>query len=1037
MLLSLLSFSSWAQNTYPLRGKVLSESNQPIEGAIVTVQNTNNAATEKDGSFSFELTDNKGMISVWAPGYFTVQQQLNERSEVVILMVRDDKYKYNETIVLPFKSESSTLNEYTSASTIVKKDFVLGRGKIDDVLNGQVAGLQMKKGSGMPGEGSYYNLRGIRSLLADNAPLLVIDGVPLLPDKNESRLLGGYTRNIFQGYNVQDIQNITVLKGSAASIYGSMGSNGVILIETDGSASNDLDTRVSYYGQFGVNWNNKRMPLLAGTEYTSYLSDAAMTYYSDMNQMFGGFPFLKDPNDPRYYYLYNNATDWQELIYRNSFSADNLIRVEGGDEIAKYDFSFGYLNDAGIIENTSMERYHARLNTDVLVSSKVDISFSVGLAYMNSHLQDQGLNRSTNPILAAYAQSPVLSPYDKDREDNVLRTYSPYFFGTNQRMEFAVSNPLAIVNTLDARNRQYDLNMRASISYRPIRGLVLSGTFGMYYNYNNEHLFIPGKTEQSIIPIVDAYGTANNMVRDGVVEAVNMFYNVNGRYSKTFDRVHRFDAYAGAQVLTTKNEYDAGEGRNTANDFYQTLGNTDLLGRRFFGYLNKWNWMNMYAHVDYTYNDMVQAGINMGVDGASSTGADVARFYAYPSASLTWLGKGWKPLQNLTLVNKLNVRAEYGLSGNTRFSTNMGKFYYESLPYDQISTIVRANVPNEELKPEKNKSLNLGLDVSVLENRLSFSFDWYNNQIEDMICAQPLASIYGSAPYYSNIGSMENKGFELAAQASLIRMRDFEWIVGGNISKYTNEVTSLGGVDRIIHYAGGDVQMITQVGQDPYQYYGYATKGVFSTQAEATQANLGTPTGGMYQAGDMHFVDQNNDNKINELDRVALGSATPDFFGGFYTRFQYKNFALTAEFSYSDGNMAYNATRRELESMNTLGNQSEAVLNRWALEGQITDMPRPSHNDPNGNAAFSERWLEDASYLRMRNVTLSYDFNKTWLGFFRSGTIYATGENLLTFSKYLGLDPEFSYSYGEMTQGLDYAKVMQPKTVKLGLNLKF
>lgn len=1035
----LFTANLWGQETYKLMGKVLSEKEQPIEGAIVTI-NTKNVTTDKDGVFTFDLAKKANSLSVWAPGYFSIEQQINDRTDIVIIMIPENKYKYNESIILPFRGKDISLSDYTSALNIAKKDFVLGSTKIDHALAGQVSGLQVKRGSGMPGEGSYYNLRGIRSLIGDNAPLIVVDGAPYMPDKSESHLINGFSRDIFQAYNIQDIQNITILKGAEAALYGSMGSNGVILIETDGAASNDLETKVSYYGVFGVNWNNKRLPMLKGTDYTSYLYDAALTYYNNSGSLYSEFPFLQDPNNPKNYYLYNNHTDWQDLIYKNSFSTDNLFRVEGGDAIAKYDLSIGYAQEDGILKNTNMERYHARLNADVLVSSKLNIFFSAGLAYMNSDLQEQGISRATNPLLAAYAQSPVLSPYNKDVDGNVLRTYSSFYFGNekiNNKMAFAVSNPLAIVNTLDARTRQYDLNIRAGINYNPIRELTLTGTFGMFYNYDNEHMFIPGFTDKTIIPISDNYGTANNMVRDGVAETFNMFYNVNGRYVKTFEDIHKLNVFAGTQVVTTKNEYDAGEGRNTANDFYQTLGNTDAVGRHFFGYLNKWNWMNMYAHADYTFNGMVQAGVNMAVDGASSTGADVNRFYAYPSASVVWLGKGWKPFQNSIWLNKLNVRTEYSITGNSRFATNMGKFYYNSIPYDQISTIARAGIPNTELKPEKNHSFNVGLDLSVFQNRFSVTVDYFNNQISDMICAKPLSSVYGSVPYYANIGEMSNKGFELAVQASLIRLHDFEWIVGGNISHYTSKVTSLGGTELIITNGLDGARLITKVGEKPYQYYGYEVAGVFSTQADADKANLISPQGNSYQAGDMHFVDQNNDGIINDEDRIALGSATPKFFGGFYTQFRYKSIALSAEFSYSKGNKAYNAVRRELESMKTLGNQSEAVLNRWNMEGQVTDIPRASHNDVNGNSIFSERWIEDASYLRMKNITLSYSFDKKFLNFFRSGTIYVTGENLLTFTKYLGLDPEFSYSYGENVQGFDYAKIMQPKSVKLGVNLKF
>ena len=1028
--------NTWGQGGQKLTGKILSATNQPVEGAIVTVLDTMNVTTNKEGAFQFEVKDlsKAGEISVWAPGYFSVKQLIRERSNIVITLIPENQYKYNETMILPFRREGEMqLEDYTAATNIAKKDFMPGTTKIDRALTGQVAGLQVKRSSGMPGEGSYYNLRGIRTLTGDNAPLIVINGVPHMPDKTPSALIDGFTRDIFQFYHLKDIQNITILKGAEAAMYGSMGSNGVILIETDGTASNDLETRVSYYGSYGINWNDKRMPVMGLDDYKQYLADMGMTISKDPQNFYNNFPFMQNPNDPRYNYLYNNNTDWQDLIYKNTASTDHLFRVEGGDNIAKYDLSLGYYRENGLMDNTSMERFHTLLNANVLVNKQLNIFATVGLAYMNGHYQMQGMDITTNPILAAYARSPFLSPYEKDREGNTLKTYASHFYGRSKSRDYSVSNPLAIVNTLDSRNRQYDLNMKAGIAYNPFRELTLTGTVGLYYNYDNEHLFIPGASEATIVPLSDKYGLRNNAVSDGVAVTTNFFANLNASYKKTFNYVHQLNAIAGWQLMTTKNEYDAGEGRNTGNDFYQTLGST-IDGRRFLGYINSWNWTNFYGHADYTYNNMVQASVNIA---ASSTGTDVARFYTYPSVGVTLLGKGWKPLLDATWLNKLNVRAEYGLTGNSRFSSQMGGYYYSTVPYMQLSTIVRSNIPNVSLKPEKNASLNLGLDLSVLNNRLNVSFDYYNNQISDMISAMPLSSVYGSVPYYANVGKLENTGIELSVQASLVRTRNFEWIVGGNITRSRDKIKSLGGEEQIVLSYDNGVQMVNRVGESPYQFYGYQADGVYSTQAEADAANLSNRTGRRYNAGDVRFVDQNGDNRIDDKDRILLGSAAPSYFGGFYTQLKYKGFALSAEFSYSKDNIAYNAVRQQLEAVSTTNNQSIAAVNRWTVEGQKTDMPKATWKDPVGNSYFSSRWMEDASYLRMKNVTLSYTFSKTLWNFFRSGTIYVTGENLLTFTDYLGMDPEFSYSYAENMQGFDNAKLMQPKTVKMGVNLKF
>lgn len=1026
----------YGQGTYKVTGKILSSLNKPVEGAVVTVDQMVNVTTEADGTFAVEVKNPETAVSVWAPGYLSVKQMLNGRKEVVIMLIPEDRYKYTEEVVLPFRGDNTTQISTTAATNISKKDFTPASQKIDRALTGQVAGLQVTRMGGMPEEGSYYNLRGIRSLTGDNAPLLVINGVPYMPDKNSSPLIKGYTRDIFSAYNINDIQNITVLKGAEAAMYGSMGSNGVILIQTDGASQDAMETQVSYYGEFGMNWNNKRMPVLSGEEYNKYLMDAGMTRYKNLDDLYSNFPFLSpDGSANKDAYLYNNQTDWQDLIYEKGFTTSNLFRVEGGDNIAKYDLALGYSQNNGLYKNTSLDRYHTQLNANVLVSPKVNIFATLGFAYMDGSLQEQGMNLETNPVLAAYAQSPVLSPYNKDRQGNVLSTYSSYNFGNSTAVQ--VSNPLAIVNTLDATTRQYDLTLRGGINYTPIRELTLTGTVGMYYNYNNEHLFIPGVTEKTIVPVSDEYGTAKNTVRDGVSSTRNYFFNVNARYTKTFEEIHQLNALAGAQVLTTRNKYEAGLGRDTSNDYYQTLSSTDDVGRQVVGYLDTWNWMNFYAHADYTYKNQWQASVNLAVDGSSSTGEDANRFYMYPSVGLTWLGKGWKPLQNTTWLNKLNVRAEYSLTGNSRFASTMGMYYYKAAPYQDLSAIVRANVPNTQLKPERNASLNVGVDVAAFQNRLNISVDYFNNRISDMICAKPLSSVYGSIPYYANIGKMDNNGVELSLQASLVRTRDFEWIVGGNIAHYKSEIKSLGeGIDQIVNSYDGTT-MVTAVGHSPYEFYGYETLGVFTSQAEADEAHLMVDNGNYFRGGDMHYVDQNKDGKIDGSDRVAIGSAQPDFYGGFYSRINYKGFALSADFNYSKGNKAYNAVRNQLEGMNTLTNQSVAVLNRWSMDGQVTDMPRVQYNDGYRSNSFSDRWIEDASFVRLKNITFSYSFNKKIWNFFRSGTLYVTGENLWTGTKYLGMDPEMAYSYSDPVQGLDYAKMIQPKSVKLGVNLKF
>ena len=1024
-----------SQDIAVLKGTVYDDCKNPLADVVVTCGRLT-ARTNEKGEFELRDVNAKTDITLWADGYYKQTLPVNGRSQMVVFMIPEDKYGYNESAVQPLTEVKDEAIHEAGNYNLNKKNFALGSMSIDNALKGEIAGLQVTNKSGMTGEGAYLNLHGVRSLMAENAPLIVINGVPYIPNKNESSMVAGYSRSIFQSYNVQDIQNITVLTGAEASLYGSMGANGVILIETDGATSDDMDTKISYSGMFGVNYNDNRLPLMNSKQYKSYLSDMGMTYYDNMETFFSNFPFLQDPNCA-YNYLYNKNTDWQDEIYRTSFTHDHLFRVEGGDAIAKYDISLGYTGDQGVLKGTNSDRYNIQINTNVLVSKQFEIVASVGMAYLTGKYQPQGLSLENNPLMAAYRRAPLLSPYNSDMNGNLLDTYSSYYFGANTGSDFIVSNPLSIVNTLNAETHQFDINGKVQLSYKPNPYFSANAVVGMYYNYNKEETFVPGINNTDIVPVFDQYGSADNKVLIGASEVFNFYSNLNVAYKRKFGS-NLLNTRLGAQVLTTKNEYDAGSSRNTPNDFYQNLGDaTTSIGRYILGYNNAWNWMSYYLHADYTFDNLVKVGANVSMDGASSTGKDATRMGVFPSVNAVLMAKNLKFLQDVDVINKLDVYADYGLTGNSQYSSKLGKYYYVSSSYQGISGLVRANVPNTKLEWEKDLNLSVGLNASLLHNRLQLGVKYFNTQATDVLMISPNSSAFGTAPYYSNDGEISTNGIDASLSVTPVKTRDFDWTIGASISQYTNEVKSLGKVNETIVTLSDGAEIITRVGENPYSFYGYKALGVFSTTEEAEAANLKNKNGVAYKAGDVHYMDVCPDGVINDKDKQVIGSATPDFYGSFYNHLQYKGFALDLTFAYSVGNDAYNAVRRVTESASDFSNQSKAVIRRWNMEGQITDMPRAQWKDVVGNNDFSDRWVEDASYLKLRDITFSYTFNKPVWNFFQGGTLYVTGQNLLTFTKYLGMDPEFSYSYNESMQGVDYGKVVSPKSVKVGVNLKF
>ena len=826
-----------------------------------------------------------------------------------------------------------------------------------------------------------------------------------------------------------------MLKGAEAAVYGSMGSNGVILIETDQASSTDMDTRISFSAIAGMNWNSKRLPMMGASDYKNYLSDMGLTYYPNMEAFFNDFNFLRDP-DANKSYLYQYDTNWQDEIFRNSSTMDYLFRVEGGDNIAKYNISLGYMGDQGTLRNTNSDRYNAQINASVLVSKQLEIRANINTAYLKGQYQEQGLSLETNPLLAAYRRSPLLSPYKSDMYGNLIDTYASYWFGAIANEDFIVSNPVSLVNTMSGKNRQYDMNMKIHLIYSPLRNLTLNGIVGMYYNYNQEEAFIPGINNEDIVPLFDQYGQADNTIRVGTNHSFNMFYNVNAAYALKLSESNKLNFNVGWQAMTTSYEYDAGFGRNSNNDFYQTLGDAQKLGKYFSGYNNKWNWMNIFAHADWTFANLLKVGVTGSFDGASSVGKDATRMTFYPAADVVFMANRLPALNSLRWLDQLNVYGNISFTGNSRYSSKFGKYYYTSNPYQTISGLVRANVPSTDLKAERDRTMNVGINTALFHHRVSLGIGYYNTLATDVLISGNRSPILGSSAYYNNEAELKSSGLELSLAVSPVYGRDFRWTIGGNITTLKNEVSSLGSMNEILTVLTDDAQIVTRVGENPYSFYGLRSLGVFSTTAEAEQAHL-KANGQAFAAGDIHYNDKNGDGVIDADDREIIGSALPDFFGSLFTRLEYKNLALDVTFAYSVGNDAYNAVRRIAESSSDFSNQALSVNRRWLMEGQQTDMPRVRYNDRVGNNAFSDRWIEDASYLKLRDITLSYNWNKSLWNFIQGGTLFVTGQNLLCFTSYLGLDPEFSYSYSPLMQGVDYAKATAPRSVKFGVNLRF
>lgn len=1010
------AFSVCAQQTVNVSGKVMDAKNGGVlrDVAVSSPGAGVSAQTDTNGVFTIEVRDKNATLKVFTSGYHTKEIKLNGRTNVSVYLQPENTVRYN----------GNRDNSPSNSVTINKKDLLNSYSSPEDALTGMVAGLNITNKSGMPGEGSRIQWRGIRSFNGENTPLIVVDGLPYLPDQHESSVINGYSSNIFMPVNLKEVENITILKGSDAMTYGSLGSNGVLLIETEKAV--DLETKVEFQTVNGLSWMNKRIPLMDSRAFKSYIGDVGETAISDLNALVERFPFLK--NDPASHtnYLYDNETDWQEEVYTPAFSTENILKIKGGDAIANYSISVGYLGNKGIVENTNLSKYFTRLNANIAINQKLKMFASAGFTFNDSKLMEQGMVNASNPLLASLKRAPLLSVYEKNGAGDFL----PRFESIRQ---FGISNPAAIVSDVEAKSKAYNVLVNAGLNYSLTPKLIFSAQVGAYYNYKSENLFIPGMDNNTIAPQDGALNTS----RSGIGENFDLYLKADARYKETFRYVHNLEVAVGYQMMVTNLEYDNGMALNTKSDFFKTLGNVQNKNDwNITGYINQWNWMNYYFKANYDYKGILFAGATATIDGSSLSGVNSGFFRVFPGVNAGWRLKNMPFLNNVDGIDELSVRAEYTQTGNSRFPSKLGKYYYENKRYRTLSGSVRGGIPNSQLCPEKNQYAAVGLDFATLGHKLYLHVEAYDERNKNMIMAREIASVYGFGSMYDNAGEIKTQGVELSLQATLLNTRNWEWVAGGNIAFARSEIVSLGGVDEIVSEFADGSALLSKVGESPYAFYGYRMEGVIASYADADALALYGHNGRRFDAGDVRFRDLDGNKKITPEDREVLGNATPDFQGGFFTSLRYKNISLAANFTYSYGNEAYNAVRRESESVGDYGNKSRAVEGRWMSNGQITNMPRADYKQMAGNDRFSSRWIEDASYLKLKNVTLTYQLPEN-LWFFKKASVYLSGDNLFTATKYLGFDPEFAYSYDLMQSGFDLGKIPLAKNVKLGLILQF
>lgn len=1001
----------------------------PVEGISISVPGFSSVFTDSTGNFSISVPDGQSVLRVSGMGYQSKEIPLKGAGQVTISLYEKGYQSLNEMAYLyytekPLAYTTQSVVSLNTAQTAWRHPGCSSEKVFDD----QVPGLRILSRSGVPGMGSNLFLRGFASLYSTNQPLIIVDGLIYETQQYGTPIIGGFISNPLSSININDIENITVIR-DAASIYGSRASGGVIMIRTN--HPHDMATRIDFSMYGGINFEPRQISLLKSEDYRTYLTEILQTSSLSIDSI-ASLPFLID--NPQYpeYYRYHNEINWQDEVFTNSINQNVNLKITGGDDIALYALSVGYQKHEGIVQNTDFSRYSFRFNSNINISTKLTLVTNLGFTFNQHHLKDDGDSPHTNPFHLSLIKSPFLYPYVRSSTGAISPNLEDADF-------FGVGNPTAVIKSLSATSNNYKILGSVDVGYRAGDHLSVHNFLGINFDKLRDNLFSP---YLGIAGDTLDLGIAGNKVAHKVERYFNVYDDLRLTYLRTFNWKHDMAIVAGMRLGINSTQGDWGMDYNTPNDQMRSLGSGVSTLRDVDGYLGDWNWITFYARADYNYNHKYFATLNLALDGSSRFGKEAegismfsGTFGVFPSVAAAWLISSEPFLASAGMIDLLKLRVSYGITGNDAIGNYTASKYYVSQNFLGSEGLVMGNLWNPALQWETNKKLNGGLDATLLNERLVLRLDLYQNRTEDLLNIMEAPPLSGFSYYLDNNGAFISRGFDLALNGRILNGQ-LRWDAGLILSRYRTEVTEFPVDQRITSFSGASI--ITRMGEPINQFYGYRTLGVFASQAEADASGLRAlmPNTDLvpFSAGDVHFEDIDNNGVIDENDMQVIGDPNPDFTGMASSRLEWKGIALDLGLSFTYGNDIYNHLRYRLESMQNADNQTPVVLNRWREEGQVTDLPAARWGDPIGNARFSDRWIEDGSYIRLSYVTLSYNIPLK-PRFVNSIEVFISGQNLVTLSSYLGMDPEFSLSELSLYQGIDIGLTPQPKSVFMGIKI--
>lgn len=1069
----LLLFSLPAFSQVMIRGKVTDKKGNPVQGASISVIDADNriisgTSTDIEGNFVLKNVNTKHKLMISNIGYKNQTVTISSKTEFSIAL-EDASGDLGEVVVV---SRPQTTNGMvniaekdltTAVSRISAKEMEeMQAVSIDQALQGRLSGVDITASSGDPGAAMNIRIRGISSINSTGIPLIVLDGMPLETEIPSDFNFGtadeqGYAQLL--NISPADIKDITVLKDAAATaIWGSRASNGVLVITTKRGAIGKPSVDYTFKGSFSL--VPESIPLLNGDQYSTLIPEAFMNRTGTPLNTTQIREFNYDPNDPYWYHNYSNNTNWVDEISRTGKLMDHTVSLRGGGEKAKYFASVGYFDQKGITIGTDLQRLNTRINLDYNVSEKIKFFTSISYTHTDQNRNYLGSNSASGEQTIwsmAYIKMPNMSVFEYDEQGNLTtKFFSP---AANVQGQYSrIYNPVAMADKAIYKVLGERVIPRFQVDYDIVRK-VLKATFDIQFDINNTK-------NSSFLPQI-ATGRPNtetvvNRAYDGDIDAFTVATKSSLVYTPQFKNdKHTLISFLNFLTNDYKVVYQEVMTSNTASSLLvdpSVPSRTQNAELRAVSGVSQTRSIGGIISAQYGFDDRYLFNATLRADGNSRFGPNY-RYGLFPSFSFRWRLSSEKFLQKVKALDELSLRASYGISGEAPRYDYLFFNTYTTYDFAYLGQagVYPSRMELSNLRWQTLHGLNAGANISLYKGRFRADLEFYRNRTKDMFFdGLRLASYTGFNSIFMNVGTMDNRGWELAVWTQPYKTKNltigFDFNIAGN-ENIIREISDLYPNQRGDVTKNGEYLRLLQVNNPFGSFYGYKYKGVYSDKEAtvATDAN-GKPIIGpngqtiymrfnypttdyLFQPGDAMYEDINHDGNINYLDVVYLGNSNPKLTGGFGPSVTWKNLKVSTFFNFRLGYDVVNGTEMNTTNMYYFDNQSTAVLRRWRKDGDITDIPRGLING-GFNWLGSDRYVEDASFVRFRTITVRYNFDKKMLGKMKMKTLsaYITGENLVTFTKYLGQNPETSIRGSDPFRvAFDNAMTPPARIVTLGL----